>query len=297
MSDFGKTLLCLLLSCMAGSAAATPPLSVMSFNIRFDATAGVAADQANAWLATSGIHRRDIALQVAGEVDPDLLCIQEALTNQVEDLQAALPTHGFYGVGRDNGQEAGEYCGVFYRQDRFAAIDQGTFWLNEKSDQPGTRYPKTCCARIASWVLLRDKAAGGREYLLVNTHWDHQIQDARRFSATLIRQRLKTLAAGRPILLAGDLNVSDDNPAFQLLLGSTADGTLALTDSYRKAHAKPQENEGTYHAFRGNTDGNRIDYVLCSDDFQVRSAEIIRTHQRQQYPSDHFPVVVTFIPH
>jgi endonuclease/exonuclease/phosphatase family metal-dependent hydrolase len=285
-----------LIALQSGDLRGAVPIKVMSFNLRFDATAGVAADQANAWMATSGKHRRDIALQVVRDFDPDLLCVQEALANQIEDLQTALKGHRFYGLGRDDGRKAGEYCGIFYRHDRLAVVDQGTFWLNEAPDQPGTRYPGTCCARIASWMILRDQADGDEELVLLNTHWDHQIQAARLFSAQLIRQRLSQLAGTRPIVIVGDLNVTTDNPAFRRLVGSTSSGALALSDSFRQVQAKPQENEATFHGFRGNAAGRRIDFVLHTDDFQTVAAQIVRSHQEGRFPSDHFPVTATIVP-
>lgn len=267
----------------------------MSFNIRFDGATGKPSEKGNAWIATSGEHRRDLVLEVVADCDPDILCLQEALKNQNDDLQKALPGYAFYGVGRDDGMEKGEYSGIFYRRERFAKRDEGTFWLNKDSEQPGTKFPKTCCARLASWLILQDKQANDREFLLLNTHWDHQIQESRLFSAPLIRQRLKTLAGDRPILLTGDLNVSAENPAFQLLVTATPDNPLELLDSYRELHPQPEKNEGTFNGFHGNTDGKRIDFVLHSQAFQTQSASIVRTHEQSRYPSDHFPVTAALV--
>ncbi len=284
------------LSCLVASdALASPPLKVMSFNIRYDGSPGKPSDEENAWLATSGQHRRDMVFQVLADCDPDILCLQEALKNQIADLQGALPGHAFYGVGRDDGVEKGEYSGIFFRRDRFAKRDEGSFWLNKDPDQPGTKFPKTCCARLASWLILQDKQANNREFLMLNTHWDHQIQDSRLFSAPLIRQRMKALAGNLPYLVAGDLNVRTDNRAFQLLKTATPDNRLELLDSYREMHPQPEKNEGTFHGFRGNTDGPRIDFVLHSQSFRTTSADIVRTHEQLRYPSDHYPVTATLV--
>lgn len=284
------------LSCVVVyDASAAPPLQVMTFNIRFGGASGEQSEQENAWLAKSGQHRRDLVLRVVEECDPDILCLQEALKNQIEDLRAKLTGYAFFGVGRDDGAEKGEYCGIFYRRDRFARSDQGNFWLNEKPDQPGTKFPQTCCARLASWIVLQDKQDNNREFLLLNTHWDHQIQEARLFSAQLIRQRLKTLASDRPYLVVGDLNVQSDNRAFQLLVTATPDNQLEMLDCYREVHSQPEKNEGTFHGFRGNNNGPRIDYILHSQAFQTKSADIVRTHEQQRYPSDHFPVTATLV--
>ncbi len=280
---------------LISSACGSEPIAVMSFNIRYDVNRGVASDRQNAWLATSGEHRRDLVIRAINEGEPDILCVQEALQNQVADLKSQLSDYEFYGVGRDDGVQAGEHCGIFFRRDRFAQLDQGNFWLNEDSETPGTKYPETCCARLATWVVLKDQANAGREFLLINTHWDHQVQAAREFSATLIQQRLASLADGRPALLAGDLNAHPENPAFQRLLGSASQAEIQLFDCYREAHPDVDSEEATGNRFRGITTGSRIDYVLRSRGFHTQSAEILRTHEGDRYPSDHYPVKVTLL--
>ena len=291
MKHFSLVLVCVL----SNNALAAAPMTVMSFNVRWGNAVSEPSGQENAWVAATGLHRRDLARQLVAEGDPDILCLQEALKHQVEDLQGALPDHVFYGVGRDDGVEKGEYCGIFFRRDRFTKSDQGNFWLNEDSDQPGTRFPGTCCARLATWVLLKDKQTNHREFLLLNTHWDHQVQAARLFSSKLIRSKLKSLASERPLLLTGDLNVPTDNQSFQLLVNATSENPIALLDSYRKSHPQPEKEEGTFHAFRGNTDGPRIDYVLHSQSFRTQQADIVRMHEKSRYPSDHYPVTATLV--
>ncbi len=286
----------ILLGCLvASNTFAAVPMKVMTFNIRWGNSPEKPSEQQDAWIATSGLHRRDLALQVVSERDPDILCLQEALKHQIADLHAALPGHAFYGVGRDDGAEQGEYSGIFYRRDRFAEREVGTFWLNKNPDQPGTKFPKTCCARLASWVILQDLRDSNREFFLLNTHWDHQVQEARLFSAQLIRKYMKTLACNRPILLTGDLNVTTENPAFQLLVNATPANRLELLDSYRETHSSQEKDKGTFHTFHGNDDGKRIDYILHGSKFRVQNSAIVRMHDQGRYPSDHFPVTATVI--
>ena len=289
--------LLLLFSCTAlfSSTAAAAPLNVMSFNLRYDGASGLPSEQANAWISTSGKHRRDLALQVIKEFQPDILGVQEALENQMNDLRQNLPKHDSYGLGRDDGRKQGEYCGIFYRKQRFKSIDQGTFWLNSDADRPGTRFPKTCCARIASWVILQDRQTNDQEYFVMNTHWDHEIQPARLFSAQLIRQRLKTLADGRPIVVVGDLNATTDNPAFRQLVEPDQSEGLQLLDSFGELHPDEDETDGTLSGFRGIRDGRRIDFVLFSQQFRVQTAAIVRTHIDDRYPSDHYPVTAALV--
>src|SRR5687768_3528828 len=91
----------------SGAEPARPPagplLRVMCFNVRY----GTADDGPNRWE-----HRSDLAVRTIRRFDPDLLGVQEALRFQADALCAALDDYGFAGAGRDDGRDAGEFCGV-----------------------------------------------------------------------------------------------------------------------------------------------------------------------------------------
>jgi endonuclease/exonuclease/phosphatase family metal-dependent hydrolase len=48
--------------------------------------------------------------------------------------------------------------------------------------------------------------------------------------------------------------------------------------------------EATYHDFRGNAHGSRIDFILHTPELRATGAAIVRTKFGDRYPSDHFPV-------
>ena len=47
---------------------------------------------------------------------------------------------------------------------------------------------------------------------------------------------------------------------------------------------------GTFHGFRGGSDGEKIDTILMTGAWTVESAAILRTSKGDRYPSDHYPV-------
>lgn len=286
-------LLMLILSQESTASTATP-LKLMSFNVRFDA--GAPSSNANAWISTTGNHRRDLAFNVINDVSPDILGVQEALNNQVQDLKGELNGYSFYGVGRDDGVAAGEYSGIFYRSNRFTQTQQGTFWLNENPDTPGTKFPGTCCARLASWVVLQDHQAENQEYFVLNTHWDHQNQAAREFSAQLIRDRIDLVSGNRPVIVMGDLNTTPENAAYLNLIGTNDPNEFQLIDSYREVFPEPTSTEATFHGYVGNIIGLRVDYILHSNYFHAEQANINRAVSGSSYPSDHYPVTATLRP-
>lgn len=263
----------------------------MSFNLRGDFDGGVATEKPDGWLSKTGEHRRDLALRLVRQADPDLLGVQEAYRNQVDEIDAALPGHGVYAVGRDDGATAGEHCAIYYRRERFERLDAGTFWLSETPDRPST-FPGAACPRIASWVVLKDLADADTQWLILNTHWDHVSNDARQHSAEQIRARLADLAQGRPAIVMGDLNVPEESEPIRTLQGA---GDERLIDSYRAVHPERKATERTFHGFRGGREGSRIDYLLHTPDLRATAAAIEFGDQNARFPSDHYPVTATLV--
>jgi endonuclease/exonuclease/phosphatase family metal-dependent hydrolase len=264
----------------AGQPIADPAaLRVMTFNIRF----GTAPDGPDAWPL-----RRALALKVIGDFDPALLGMQEALRFQIDEIARALPQYGEAGVGRDDGVQAGEYAAILFDRRRLTLLGQGTFWLSDTPAVPGSmtwgnRYP-----RVVTWARLADRATGAT-LIVFDTHWDHESQPARENGARLMLQRIAARAApADPIVVTGDFNSGEGNPAFQALIAS------GLRDTFRAIHPSARE-VGTFHAFRGGTGGDKIDAVLVSAAWRVLDAGIVHTQAGGRYPSDHFPVTATIV--
>jgi endonuclease/exonuclease/phosphatase family metal-dependent hydrolase len=276
-----------------GHASGEPAdLQVMSFNIRYSSGGNDEAAAENNW--NDPFHpRKQRAIEVIRQDSPDLLGLQEPRKLQIDDLKDALPEMAFYGVGRDDGQSAGEFNGIFYRKDRFTLVDQGTFWLSDTPAVPGTSFYKETegYPRLASWVKLREKRSS-RLLLVMNTHWQ-LIPPARLQSAQLIRQRLATLAKGLPVILMGDLNSAEDSAEVLTVRGVDPPALPRLADSYREVHPEKKTDELSYHAYEGATSGSRIDFILHTDDFEATDATILRSSPDGRWPSDHYPVTAT----
>lgn len=247
-----------------------PPLRVMSYNVRV----GTAKDGANHW-----DQRKELCASRAAAFKPDLLGLQEALKFQNDYLREALGGYGQIGAARDDGKEKGEYSTILYRKERLEALESGTFWLSETPEDAGSKSWDSAYPRVATWGRFRDKAAGGRELLFVNTHFDHKGIQARAESAKRLNAFLEK--RGGPRILAGDFNAGPDSEAYATLAG-------ILNDTWRALN--PEIADGTYHPFNGVPLSKRIDWIFCSADFVVKEALIDRFHENGRYPSDHFPV-------
>jgi endonuclease/exonuclease/phosphatase family metal-dependent hydrolase len=278
----GTLHVCAVLALATVCGCAVPgPFRVLSFNIRYAA----ADDGPNAWEL-----RRDLAVATIRCHDADILGLQEVLASQAADLRAALPEYGFIGVGRDDGAAQGEFVPVFYRQKRFELVDYGHFWLSEHPDQPGSVGWDAALPRIATWVRLRFKDAPLTEITVVNVHFDHSGQRARRESARMIRRLVESLG-GQPLVVLGDFNCPPGSEPYWILTEERTHPT-ALFDAWA-ALGQPEADAGTYHAFTGMPREGRIDWILASRRCAVDEVAIDRSQRDGRYPSDHFPVVAT----
>jgi endonuclease/exonuclease/phosphatase family metal-dependent hydrolase len=273
--------LALLLGVQLATAAQAPgeALTVMSFNIRY----GDARDGENAWP-----HRRDLLFDVIREADADLVGLQEALHSQIREITKAVPIYGVIGVGRDDGRRAGEYTAILFRKDRFHVADAGTFWFSDTPDVPGSTSWGNRITRICTWARFIDR--NGRGFWHFNLHLDHQSQPSRERSAEMLRERIATRSfPGEPVVVTGDFNVGEKNPALHSLVGA-ADGPGLFVDTFRVRHPDATD-VGTYTGFKyGSVSGDKIDYVLVQPGTDVLGAEIVRTSRDERYPSAHFPV-------
>lgn len=267
-----------------GAACASAPtggdgsggaLRVMTYNVRY----GTADDGPDAWE-----QRRELALRVISDNRPDVIGVQEALRFQLDEIAAALPWLGEVGVGRDDGAEPGEYSAILYDEDRLELLGSDTFWLSDTpgvvaSTSWGNRIP-----RIVTWARFRDLWTN-RTFYVFNTHWDHASQPSRERSAALLLERVAAREhPDEPVLVTGDFNAGESNPAFTALLAG------GLTDTFRALHPDAA-HVGTFHGFEGDRSGDKIDAVLASPGWRVREAWIVTDHADGRYPSDHFPVI------
>jgi len=256
------------------------PLTVMTFNIRY----GTAADGANHWSA-----RKEHLFDIVRREGADLVGLQEALDFQIDELVKAAPIYAVVGVGRDDGREAGEYSAILFNKDRLHVAESGTFWFSDTPAVVGSKSWGNGITRICTWARFIDK--DGHGFWHFNAHLDHQSQPSRERSTVLLRERIKARAVTtEPVVVTGDFNVGETNPAVLTLTGAAAGGP-AFIDTFRVLHRDERE-AGTFNGFKfGTTGGDKLDYVLVQPGTEVLRAEILRDSRDNRYPSDHFPVV------
>ncbi len=272
--------LCVLLDSCALTGPKKSAARVVSYNIRYHNP----DDGVNAWS-----KRKEAFSELLGEYDPDILGVQEALSDQMEDLQAALPGHGVLGTGRDDGKDGGEYCGIFFRQSKYNLIDQGQFWLSDTPDVIASVGWDAALTRIATWAILQDKSSGAKIFVL-NGHFDHRGVLARTNSARLIMEKTAELSDGVPIVILGDFNSMPDSDAFNNFVGAQV--SPKVRDGFEVCSAR-DGYEGTFQGFDLRSDSKRrIDYIFLSDDLDCSSYSVPGDLiDNARYYSDHLPVI------
>lgn len=253
------------------------PLTVVSFNIRYD-TPG---DSLDAWP-----HRRDGVASFLRFHEADIVGLQEALHHQLEDLRERMPDHFWIGVGRDDGRLKGEFSGILLRRERFEVLDEGTFWLSETPSDTGSTGWDASYPRVATWARLMD-VANDRILIILNTHFDHVGEVARAEAARQVRDFLVDVAAEDPIVVTGDFNTLPDS---EPILTLTGDGS-PLRDAKSRTVIPHYGPESTWNAFREIVPGRRIDYIFVTDHFEVRRHAALTDRVNGRFLSDHLPVL------
>jgi len=258
------------------SAEPSPSLTVVTYNLRFASSTGE-----NAWPS-----RKDAVIECVREMNPDLMGTQEGLYDQLRDLAAGMPEYAWLGQGREGGSH-GEFMAIFYRRDRFDAQAYDHFWLSDTPEVIGSTSWGNSIPRMATWVRFLDRASQ-RQFILLNTHFDHQVQAAREKAAELIAQRIADLKTELPILVTGDFNaVNGHNKAYDILVQPDR-----LADTWHLAAERRNEDCGTFNGFRSvPRDGRRIDWILVRGAVEVSLAEVVPWRKDDIFPSDHFPVL------
>ena len=276
-------------------------LYVGEFNIRYDNEKDT--EQGDGWEV-----RCPVVCDILKVESFDIFGSQEVLHNQLEDILAALPEYGYVGVGRNDGKTEGEYAAIFYKMDRIKCLSSGHFWLSETPEIVGSKGWDAKYPRICTWGQFKDRRTG-KKFWMFNLHMDHRGVEARKQSAMLVMERIKTMCGNQPYILLGDFNVDQFNPIYPMMMES------GMFVDCHDAAAVRFAPTGSMNYFKPDfkTD-SRIDHVLVSDDFDVLDYTLLTYSywseeeptaealsdiksgkegvvlHRQRLPSDHYPV-------
>lgn len=249
-------------------------LSIMSFNIRYDNP----DDGIHAWN-----NRKEACATMINEIRPDAFGVQEALDNQLKDLETLLPEYAKVGKGRNPESDSNEYAAIFYLKNKYELIDSSTFWLSQTPEIVSRGWDAKY-NRVATWIHLKDKSSS-KEFLFLNTHLDHKGKIARTESTKLIVNQLEKLGHDSiAVFVSGDFNALPSDSLLIPIKSYMQDTRMVVNPADSTQTTNGWGNEPKYkvidYIFFRNADA--IGYKVITKDFGV------------PFISDHYPIVGTF---
>ncbi|GBF97324.1 hypothetical protein Rsub_10015 [Raphidocelis subcapitata] len=172
----------------------SPKVSIMSFNIRFDNPNEADDDK---WE-----KRRTTCSDIINKYKPALIGLQEPHKHQVEQIAEMCPNYSWFGTGRyiqifGLNAEHNELNPVLFDKTVLTLEASGTFWYSDTPIVPMTKWPCSAFPRIATWGRFSVNATGER-LCFINTHFDHESEEARTKAADLLLAILPEVTQGLP---------------------------------------------------------------------------------------------------
>lgn len=265
-----------------GATGGGPQFSIATFNIHYIAP----WQERMRWA-----DRRESVTAMLETLDADLVAFQEMETfeggsfndenRQLDWITAQLPGYAVAAVG--DPREYPSTQPVIYRRERFEALDQGFFFFSETPDEIYSRSWDGGFPAFCSWVRFRDLNTGGGFYLY-NVHFDHSSRGNRVKASELVAARIAMRAhPGDPVAVVGDFNAPW---FFRPVRGLAAEVGLEIANT----------TGSTFHFDRGINVIPAIDHVLASEGLELGATQVLRRRFADDWPSDHYPVLVTLTP-
>ncbi|MDE1192931.1 MAG: endonuclease/exonuclease/phosphatase family protein [Arachidicoccus sp.] len=272
-----KISVCLLLTLFITTSQAQE-IRAGSYNLRNENT----YDTGNLWM-----QRYKHVAELITYHEFDIFGVQEALSHQLTTLQMALPGFAYYGIGRDDGKDAGEHEAIFYKTDKFELLKSGDFWLSATPDVPSKSWDAPCCNRLCTWVKMKVKSSG-KIFFMFNVHYDYEKDYARNESSKLMLKKIPEIAGDAPVIMTGDINGGNNTSWYKLL-----EDSQKLHDTYVSAK-EPYYPRGSFNGFGKENDGELIDHIFATKEFTVKNWAVLSdTYNKGKYPSDHCPILAT----
>lgn len=238
------------------------------------------ADGVNEWK-----YRTPLVEKTLKSENLDVIGLQEVLHTQLVDIQKMLPDYEYFGVGREDFKEKGEYAAIFYKKSRFRLIEGNTFVLAADTLAVGALGWDAVCTRIVTWVLLEDIKTQERFYFF-NTHFDHVGKNAQKNSAELLVQKALQKSAMYPVIITGDFNSTPTSEPYKII-------TQHFTDSKSIAE-KVTADPYTYQGFKkvAKEQYCLIDFIFVTSAAKILNYRTICPEENGVLLSDHNMVIV-----
>ncbi|KAM7197304.1 Endonuclease/exonuclease/phosphatase [Naviculisporaceae sp. PSN 640] len=272
------------------------PVRVVTYNVRYATSRPVKGEEP--W----SVRRSKLCAQmrfIAAGQSSVFFCLQEVLYEQLNDIQDRLgPSWSHIGVGREDGDKAGEFSPIFFKVDNWTCERNKTYWLSPTPEKPSKGWDASL-ERIVTVGSFRHKKTGAL-VIVMATHFDHAGKLARENSSRLIVKLASEWKSGSseeaqaPLFLGGDFNSTPEEEAYKALVEpgtGMKDVSGLLPDDLK--YGNP---EITYTSFgEPNERPKRIDFLFVHESSNVKLlgfAILDNRHDDGVFLSDHRPVVL-----
>ncbi len=276
MKILAKHTLLLFLVVIATNCTTIQTTKIISYNIRYDND----WDTENSWKD----RRSKIVSLLKGE-NPAIFGVQEGLINQVSYIDSSFSEYKYIGIGRD-GEDRGEFSPIFYDSSKFTLLKSNTFWLSETPDSISIGWD-AMLNRICTYGLFENKITSEKLWIL-NTHFDHKGELARKNAAKLILKKIQQInSANYPLVLMGDFNLTPEENPIQTL-------KTALDDAIKISKTTLEGPTGTFNGFNNKEKvTTKIDYFFTKNLTVQTYTHINDRLDNSKHISDHLPIMIT----
>ena len=223
--------------------------------------------------------RSELIAAALSQYSADSFGVQEATQQWLDILNEKLGDRYAMVSQMRDAKSSSEASAVFYLKDKYELIGSGTIWLSDTPDVFASKFKLSFCPRIATWVVLENKADGTR-YTHINTHLDHVLESVRVKQIEVLSGKIAELEAmGYPVVCTGDFNTKQGADAYNKM-------SEVMTDS--KLIAANSDDGATYINYgRNRTETKPIDFIFVSNGVSVDRYKIIDEKIDRMYLSDH----------
>ncbi|KAI8646678.1 Endonuclease/exonuclease/phosphatase [Parasitella parasitica] len=211
---------------------------------------------------------------------PDILALQEPVYHQLQDIEALLDDeYKWVGAGRLDGDKEGEFSAVFYKSEILKVDDWKTIWLSEQPDVAGSiswdaRHPRT-----ATQVTFRKNDA---VFTVFNTHMDHVGIQSREEGSRLIIERAREASEKGAVILLGDLNSTEEDPAYLCLTNGKYKVSKGCNDTLANLQELNQVCASAYSEKSGEPVRVQENHITLPTHRVIRPDQILANLRKQE---------------
>jgi len=232
-------------------------------------------------------YRKDLLVNILVNDNPCIISTQEGWYWQIRELEYLIYPYKLAEDHREWNKNRMYPC-IFYDQKLIKVLNSGDLWLSETPTIPDSSSFDSAYPRLFTWIKGQIE---NTTFMLINVHFDHILESTRIEQAKVLSNQINRLnTENLPIILMGDFNDSPTSDTRKIIMNN-------ISNLYDPWITKKLEEQTSTHFFTGETNGDRIDWILLNKSFKTTKIWMDNSYKENGcpdsshlYPSDHYPV-------